>query len=88
MHLQVPFRRVALTNGTHFDLYDTSGPQVGDRAGTVQQRVTSRLHQSRVCSKSMYQGHQMHGKPEIACQRPFLFTALAPPASLPWLTFS
>ncbi len=28
--LQVPFRRVALTNGATFDLYDTSGPQVGD----------------------------------------------------------
>ena len=27
--LQVPFRRVHLTNGNHFDLYDTSGPQVG-----------------------------------------------------------
>jgi hypothetical protein len=26
--LQVPFRRVHLTNDTHFDLYDTSGPQV------------------------------------------------------------
>jgi phosphomethylpyrimidine synthase len=26
---QVPFRRVHLTNGNHFDLYDTSGPQVG-----------------------------------------------------------
>jgi hypothetical protein len=26
--LQVPFRRVHLTNGNHFDLYDTSGPQV------------------------------------------------------------
>jgi hypothetical protein len=28
LHLQVPFRRVHLTNDTHFDLYDTSGPQV------------------------------------------------------------
>jgi hypothetical protein len=26
--LQVPFRRVHLTDGTTFDLYDTSGPQV------------------------------------------------------------
>jgi len=26
---QVPFRRVHLTNGNHFNLYDTSGPQVG-----------------------------------------------------------
>lgn len=25
--LRVPFRRVSLTNDTHFDLYDTSGPQ-------------------------------------------------------------
>jgi phosphomethylpyrimidine synthase len=29
--MQVPFRRVQLTNGEHFDLYDTSGPQVGFR---------------------------------------------------------
>lgn len=29
--LQVPFRRVHLTNGNHFDLYDTSGPQVSSR---------------------------------------------------------
>ncbi|GFH19618.1 phosphomethylpyrimidine synthase, chloroplastic, partial [Haematococcus lacustris] len=27
--LHVPFRRVALTNGEHLDLYDTSGPQAG-----------------------------------------------------------
>lgn len=26
--LQVPFRRVSLTNGKLFDIYDTSGPQV------------------------------------------------------------
>lgn len=26
--LQVPFRRVSLTNDSTFDLYDTSGPQV------------------------------------------------------------
>jgi hypothetical protein len=26
--VQVPFRRIALTNGRHFDVYDTSGPQV------------------------------------------------------------
>jgi len=25
--MEVPFRRVHLTNGNHFDLYDTSGPQ-------------------------------------------------------------
>src|SRR2546430_5882345 len=24
--LKIPFRRVELTNGEHFDLYDTSGP--------------------------------------------------------------
>jgi hypothetical protein len=28
LRVQVPFRRVHLTNDTHFDLYDTSGPQV------------------------------------------------------------
>lgn len=26
--IQVPFRRVSLTDGTHFDQYDTTGPQV------------------------------------------------------------
>lgn len=26
--LQVPFRRIHLTNGEHFDAYDTSGPEV------------------------------------------------------------
>lgn len=25
---QIPFRRVQLTDGTHFDKYDTTGPQV------------------------------------------------------------
>ncbi len=28
--LRIPFRRVHLTNGEHFDLYDTTGPQVKD----------------------------------------------------------
>ncbi|HEV3357856.1 MAG TPA: phosphomethylpyrimidine synthase ThiC [Pseudonocardiaceae bacterium] len=28
----VPFRRVSLTNGEHFDLYDTSGPYTDDNA--------------------------------------------------------
>ena len=28
-HMQVPFRRIHLTNGSHFDVEDTSGPQVG-----------------------------------------------------------
>lgn len=37
--LKVPFRRVALTNGTDFDLYDTSGPQgVNPRDGLPQLR--------------------------------------------------
>lgn len=30
--LSVPFRRVHLTNGEHFDLYDTSGPYTDDAA--------------------------------------------------------
>ena len=25
--LEVPYRRINLTDGTHFDLYDTTGPQ-------------------------------------------------------------
>ena len=28
MYSQVPFRRVHLTDGTSFDKYDTTGPQV------------------------------------------------------------
>ena len=32
--MQVPFRRVSLTNETTFDLYDTSGPQVRGRRPT------------------------------------------------------
>ena len=34
--LQVPFRRVNLTNGDHFDKYDTTGPQVRPDAGCFQ----------------------------------------------------
>src|SRR5690625_7015781 len=30
--LSVPQRRVELSNGSHFDLYDTSGPYTDDRA--------------------------------------------------------
>src|SRR5256885_1830236 len=30
--IRVPFRRVDLTNGEHFDLYDTSGPYTDDTA--------------------------------------------------------
>ncbi|KAG1677911.1 hypothetical protein FOA52_001329 [Chlamydomonas sp. UWO 241] len=47
--LKVPFRRVSLTNGEHFDLYDTSGPQGFDprvglpklRASWIQRRERS-----------------------------------------------
>ena len=35
--MQVPFRRVSLTNETTFDLYDTSGPQVRGRRPTQEQ---------------------------------------------------
>jgi len=38
--LQVPFRRVQLTNGDHFDIYDTSGPQgVDPRQGLPKLRA-------------------------------------------------
>lgn len=30
MVFQVPFRRVHLTDGTYFDKYDTTGPQVAE----------------------------------------------------------
>ena len=38
--LEVPFRRVSLTNGEHFDLYDTTGPQGCDpRQGVPKPRA-------------------------------------------------
>ncbi|PCJ54961.1 MAG: phosphomethylpyrimidine synthase [Planctomycetota bacterium] len=39
--LEVPYRRINLTDGTHFDLYDTTGPQGFDpRSGIPRPRAT------------------------------------------------
>lgn len=35
LRVQVPFRRIHLTNGEHYDAYDTSGPEVCAKATTL-----------------------------------------------------
>lgn len=60
--MQVPFRRVHLTNDTHFDLFDTSGPQgVNPREGLPKLRadwVAARDAAGDVCQTQMFYAKQ------------------------------
>eukprot|EP00879_Flechtneria_rotunda_P014993 GHRR01015667.1.p1 GENE.GHRR01015667.1~~GHRR01015667.1.p1 ORF type:complete len:236 (+),score=49.46 GHRR01015667.1:194-901(+) len=61
--MQVPFRRVHLTNGSHFDLYDTSGSQqdVDPRQGLPKLRagwVAARDAAGHKCQTQMYYARQ------------------------------
>jgi len=60
--MEVPFRRVHLTNGSHFDLYDTSGPQgINPREGLPKLRadwVAARDAAGHACQTQMYYAKQ------------------------------
>eukprot|EP00878_Enallax_costatus_P011367 GHUV01011870.1.p1 GENE.GHUV01011870.1~~GHUV01011870.1.p1 ORF type:complete len:274 (+),score=21.87 GHUV01011870.1:173-994(+) len=68
--MQVPFRRVHLTNGNHFDLYDTSGPQgINPREGLPKLRaawVSARDAAGDTCQTQMYYARQGVVTPEMA----------------------
>uniref|UniRef100_A0A383VEH7 Uncharacterized protein n=1 Tax=Tetradesmus obliquus TaxID=3088 RepID=A0A383VEH7_TETOB len=68
--IQVPFRRVHLTNGNHFDLYDTSGPQgINPREGLPKLRalwVAARDAAGDACQTQMYYARQGVITPEMA----------------------
>jgi phosphomethylpyrimidine synthase len=54
--LRVPFRRVELTNGEHFDLYDTSGPYTDSTAVLDVHSGLPRLRESWIASRSPVDG--------------------------------
>jgi phosphomethylpyrimidine synthase len=54
--LRVPFRRVELTNGEHFDLYDTSGPYTDHDAAIDVHSGLPRLRESWVAGRAPVNG--------------------------------
>src|ERR1044072_4907649 len=54
--IQVPFRRVELTNGEHVDLYDTSGPYTDSAAAIDVHSGLPRLRQNWIAGRQPVHG--------------------------------
>ena len=77
---QVPFRRVNLTNGDHFDKYDTTGPQVRPSAGGSGHASMPPLPHccpgGNILETVSLRSQVAASKPDVLCSAPVFFLPL------------